>query len=833
MEPLPTHVTSSTPPRKRWPALACVALGLLMAVAPQSVSRMYSWPWYLAWQLLFLLPPLLLVHALLRSTKPLRRFRSWTDIGLGLGLVAHVLSACNAELPGPGLGLLSQSLAWVCWAYLLLNHTPPALLEIQPTGAHGHHSTHPHSDRLWSLVGVGAGIFVVISLGLWVGESLPNFLNRGPLGDPPRNEIPFGHSLYVGGLAVLCVPVLVHNTLRADGDRRWLWALGAIAAVVIIFTTKSRAALAGLVLGAAALLPAWWITRRPPLRHVLVCAAALLALGVTAALLDPRLSVLLKTGKWGESALASNLQRSAMLKAGLEMGAESPLLGKGPGMVPLSYPRFASGTPGAAPTVYELHSTPVQVWAEMGTLGVIAMALVQTGMVVMMAKCLHNRTSAPRDFVPAYALLSALVGYSVVAWTDFQLDVPAIAAMLVVLLVLLSRQSQLSDTRRPPSVLSARSARLAAVFILLVLGVSTTAQWRECRARHQFVKAVQAAEAGDVGGFLEAAYKASQIDPQTPFYPTQLASKTAQLSRTGNPELAKLLPVFLTRSLLIWRDQDYVLNALAWQSLQQDPKAAEHHFRIASTLAPGKRRLCLGLALALHNQGKDLQAARVLALEFVCEPASAILPLWEDPSLTDLHEAALALTHPLTLELGNHPTCTPELRVRLVYDRMLARWWETGKASDMAELLKVTPAHKLALMKQLAALEAREDVGVNPGAIPPSLARLRNIASTGSLPKEGPFVLALNQLAATHPASLHQLLRAPVGDRPALCFAGASMREGYGLLMRNHDGWPLVDTEVIAENSLVHRCLPWLFSPAGEVPQDFILIQLARTFLAE
>lgn len=502
-------------------------------------------------------------------------------------------------------------------------------------------------------------------------------------------------------------------------------------------------------------------------------------------------------------------------------------------MVPLCYPRLAAGTPGAASTVYELHSTPVQVWAEMGALGVIAMALVLTGLVVMMAKCLHNRTGAPRDFVPAYALLSALVGYSVVAWTDFQLDVPAIAAMLVVMLVLLSRLSQQSDTRRPPSVLTARSARLAAVFILLILGVSTTAQWRECRARHKFVQAVQAAEAGDVATFLESAYKASQIDPYTPFYPTQLASKTAHLSRTGHPELSKLLPVFLTRSLLTWREQDYVLNALAWQTLQQDPKAAEHHFRVASTLAPSKRRLCLGLALALHNQGRDLQAARVLALEFLCEPASALLPLWENPSLSDLHETALALTHPLTLELGSHPTCTPELRVRLVYDRMLERWWASGKDSDMAELLRVTPAHKLSQMKQLAALEAKDQPTATPGAAPPSLVRLRNIASAGSLPKDGAFTLAVNQLAVTYPTSLHQLLRAPVSDKPALCFAGASVRDGYGFLLRNQDGWPLVDTEIIVENAVVHRCLPWLFSPAGEIPADFILIQLARTYLAE
>jgi O-antigen ligase len=194
-----------------------------------------------------------------------------------------------------------------------------------------------------------------------VDEEVVGFRIAGPLGD----------ANFFGQFLVLVFPLALERAFRA---RSWLPRLTAAVSTLLIASavvlTYSRGALIGIVVAAVLAL----VFIRPALRSVLVALfMSVLVLFLTPSQYVERIESIgqvlqIRSGTGIEDASVQG--RFGEMLVGLEMFHDYPITGVGPGNYPGRYVEYSS----ALGIDYRLelrqpHSLPVEVAAELGTLG--------------------------------------------------------------------------------------------------------------------------------------------------------------------------------------------------------------------------------------------------------------------------------------------------------------------------------------------------------------------------------------------------------------------------------------------------------------------------------
>lgn len=425
-----------------------------------------------------------------------------------------------------------------------------------------------------------------------------------------RNPHPLGHSNYTAGLAVLALPLFAGLVFSSPHRRTRLgWLLATLLAALMLFSSGSRsgvvalAALAGLAL----------LYARLPRKQLLYVCAAGGALLIATALAHPRTRALLFDSETSPAALAqSDRQRTSMAHAGVLMGADRPLLGWGPGTTPLVFPRYRAQVDGGVENVLQLHSTPVQLWAETGAVGLLCGLAFSALLLRSLLRLRPARGEPPSP--PALATV-ALAAYLVFALFDFQLDVPVFAFACAALAALIARD-RTSRLSREPQLNLAALATLA-LAVVLCFGAPDPLPLLNTRA-------------------LELA-----ADP------------------TKEKEAHQLLKASLTQNPV----QEIAHFNLGWHLLISDPSRAEQHFRSAAKFVPDKGGVYFGIALARLNRGRDDDplVPRALALECLNDPLFLTSPWWRHDSVAPHRLATFAELHALgrrvaeTLEARHDP----------------------------------------------------------------------------------------------------------------------------------------------------------------------------------
>jgi O-antigen ligase len=554
-------------------ALGLAALAVVTLASP-GATRMYATPWFLAHAVALLAPALLLLRRALDRARPLVLPPApWLAV-VALLVVAVLASALASPHRGPSL----------LWSAPLL--AAAATFFVGYDWLAGDPARRPLLHR--SILVASAAV-AVASLGLWLDlvRQLPSadFFNA-------RNPYPLGHSNYTAGLAVLVLPTAVAAARTAAGRWRALGFAVTAAALALLFTSGSRGGFIGL---AALLALALWVAPWPRRRKLQLAAAAVLAVALFAAA-HPRTRTLFSPAA-DRTLAASDVQRSAMLEAGRLMTLDRPLLGWGPGTVPLVYPLYRARLDGGAETVLQLHSAPVHVAAELG----LPAAAALLALVVLV---LRHRA---RD--PAAAV--ALLGYAAFSLTDWQLDVPVFAAALALLAAALAPPRPAAAPAPAWARPALAAAVIAALASLALFGRPDPTPALNVRA-------------------LALARDAATADPAAALFRESLALNPAQ-------ELAHF--------------------NLAWLLVTRDPAAAERHFAAAARLVPDKGGVWFGLGLARLNQNRRDAALHAFAVECLNDPAFLFSPWWRDPALAPLRPAAARLCADFLGKLP--PSATP------------------------------------------------------------------------------------------------------------------------------------------------------------------------------
>ena len=429
-----------------------------------------------------------------------------------------------------------------------------------------------------------------------------------------RNDSPLGHSNYTAGLALLALPWLGTMVGRARGFRRVPWVLSALLALAMLFTSGSRGGLLGLAALALATLLSVDLGWKKLLLWSLIALSAALAFSLA----HPRTRQMI----FGKNSAAtepniSTVQRSAMFSAGLRMGADRPILGWGPGTTPFAFPRYRAALDGGVENALQLHSTPVQLWADLGALGLVtALALL-----LLVAR---NARRCPTAAI-------ALGSYAVFALTDYQLDVPVFTFDVAACAALLAHTAPSSGSSRNRLLLG-----LCALLSLLCIGL---------------LGRPDPAPALNIRALL-------------------LARDPAQTDRAI---------ALLRASLALNPAQEIAHFNLGWLLVVREPAAAEKHFLAAAHLVPDKGGVYFGLALSLLNQRVDRRdIAHALALECLNDPLFLTSPWWQSPSLHPLQSEAFEAARRMaeTLYLA-HTFATPHLLNEARYVAALTHWLTT------------------------------------------------------------------------------------------------------------------------------------------------------------
>jgi len=791
------------PPRPRlgWiaGAVGVVTLGAVTLAHP-SATRIHTWPWAAIGFGLWILPLVVLSIGAARCPfwrLPARPFLAGLIV-LAVGTLAAALVSPFASASLPRVWPTLGGVALLLWLY----HSWSVPIE----------SRKPIHDHVARLIAGGATALTLVCLLGWSGASWP-------LPWSARNDIPFGHSTYTAGAMVALLPWVALQAWTHRGFRRLAWLAAVAAMVLVLASTSSRGGVLGLAVAATFATLAVLLFSHASRRQKISVLSGLIALAALVVATNPRLRELVMNREWGESASESNTQRSAMIAAGLKLGAERPVLGWGSGTVPLAYPRVRASLDAGVENVLQLHSTPVQVWATHGAVGLAALLLLTAGFAA-------SRRRAPRDS-GVTAAAASLIGYAAMALTDHQMDVPLIAATVVAGAAFLLASS-------PPAIAlhPTRGMRLAGVASLaIVAGVPLTATWRDLQARAYYDDALSAFETGHEAAALTALDHATRATPHDPFF-DHLAAATQIKAASGasNPEQGtrriRDSITRLERSLATGAHLEFAHFNLGWLYLGTGEAAlATRHFRAAAALVPDKGGVYFGLGLALRATGAQVDAVRAFALEWVNDPLSFTSPVWEidefAPLIPEIRKETLRLLH--TLPASSPPA--PHLAAWLSW------WWQPDSAAS--------PPPPAGWNAESRAFVAAWPLMQTRTPLPPETPRglwttlyeawqtsAPAAAFTTAAGGDAAFAAALARRAGRHPTDFPAfLVRGTAGDAPLVRVLQRT-RPGYGVLALHPEGPPLQDAYVVQENRVATQFAAALFPRKGWLPGRFLLALL-------
>lgn len=632
--------------------VACGFIGLAaLTFVDLGATRAYSTPWNGLFWLMHGSALAALLLRLARADEPLcLPSKAWM---LATGALAATIVGSSVFSPYRGVSLLAAVTPLAALAAFYLVHDA--------------WRRQPERAAIWlkrSAAWFGL-VLALVSLAQWWAldlRKLPEWAHVSTLG-LHRNAHPLGHSNYTAGLAVLTLPWLGLALWHARNFlTRSAWFGGILLVFAMLFSSGSRGGLIGLAALAAG---AVWFARLDWKRLLLLSVSAM-TLAAAIAYAHPRTRSLIFPHSAAARALdSSNVQRSAMLTAGARMGADRPLLGWGVGTTPLAYPRYRAGLEGGAENVLQLHCLPLQLWADLGVMGV-GVALGLLGLVISSAIRLRQSTLAdlalPRPVRVAAAV--SLLGYFVFSLTDAQLDVPFFAFAVAACTALLASSGILYAASRQKPVIAVST--LGALGIIALFG---------------------------------------RPDPTPELNVRALSLATESAQSTSAIEL-------LNASLARNADQEIAHFNLGWLLLVRDSAKAEQHFLAAAQLVPDKGGVYFGLALARLNAARPPpEVVHALALECLNDPLFLTSPWWREPAIGALRSATRSELHRLADQVATALEARNDNRAREArYIGALADWLDGGGAAG--EML--ARSHTSARVSYFAARPALPDFAHAP-----------------------------------------------------------------------------------------------------------------------
>ena len=830
-----------------------LAAYILFTLLPDSSTQMVSFPYVLLWQVGLLCFAIAGLLNLWRHQKPFYLLGNGLDWAIGSGFVTLCLSTMFSQFPNQAMWYSLTAFGYFMALYVTNNflHNPTSDERLRP-------SSLVDSKILQFLGWLGFAV-IIESLLLWTTQSwLPQLAQLAKLNQwglnlsydfsdlQSRNGFPMGHQNYVAGFLMLVLPIFVVLAISAKGIWRSLWVIAIALGLLDLYTTSSRGGFLGL--GAMVLygiVVTLWRNRGNRWLVMLTGGGAIAIFGFLIAAnnrLRSLISAMISSPANPTQGSGELLFRAIAADVGWRIGLDHWLFGAGAGSAIMLYQQYRPEWAGReAELLFQLHSTPFHVWAELGIGAVITFGLLLVAIASLFIKLHKSRSwqANLQDQAIAYGLFGSLLGYGMLAITDYQLDVPAISGGLVIVLASLAYLGQIHTDElitigyhKQPRIWL---ASLVTVYLVGAIAwlVPINIAWQAssvgfiylstARADLATLKPENLPEAiATINKFQDRLKLANQFANWEPYYPYQLGWNLAELA-INYPDLAQS-QTWQTDGLL-WMKKAIALNpyneagynAAAWLSLRQNSPSsiqeAETYFRRGLELVPLKRSLYFGLGVSLLRQGKTTEAIAAMTTEVINDPIFITSPIWTESIFQPLYPQVVASLERFYL---NNPNKSLNLAA--------LKWWN-GNPNAKLKQTKNPTAILLAnaIANDIAALESVKQnpqspaemvvsAWLNPNQREKLLERAYVFASS-SLPDErSAFIVRAMSDRMTQFTSFDDWLRQPLPPNSPLVINYRRQRLGFNVVSRHMDGVTPIDFFNVRDRAEISLFFKDLFS---------------------
>ncbi|GBO56372.1 hypothetical protein APA_4708 [Pseudanabaena sp. lw0831] len=838
-----------------------IAAYILFTLLPDSSTQMVAFPWVLLWQVGLLCFAIAGLLNLWRREKPFYLLGSGFDWAIGAGLVTLGLSTMFSRFPNQGMWYSLTAFGYFISLYVTNNFLHRESPEIYQGSSQEGKSLESKILPILRFQGLLGFLVILLSLFLWIAQTwLPQLNNFAKLNQwglnlsydfsdlQSRNWAPMGHQNYVAGFLMLVLPLFASLAIAQKGMWRSLWLTAIGLGLIDLYTTSSRGGFLGL--GAIVLYGIIVALLRGRGNRWLVVfgsggTIALLAFLIsTNNRLRSLISGLITSSANPTQGSGELLFRAIAADVGWRIGLDHWLFGAGAGSAIMLYQQYRPQWAGReAELLFQLHSTPVHLWAELGIGAVITFVFLLVAIVALFIKLHKSQTwqANPQEQAIAYGLFGSLIGYGMLAITDYQLDVPAISGSLVIVFACLAYLGQrhtgelisLGYQKQPRLWL----ATIATVYLVAAIAwlVPVNMAWQASsvgfiylsRAREDLATLKQEAlpEAiAAIDKFQDRLKFAHQFAPWEPYYPYQFGWNLADLA-INYPSLPQSQAwqkdglTWIKTAIATNPNNEAGYNAAAWLSLRgsspSSAQEAEAYFRRGLELVPNKRSLSFGLGLSLLRQGKTNEAVTAMTTEVINDPIFMASPIWKDTPFQSLYPQVLAN---LESSYRNNPSKAITLAA--------LRWWN-GNPNAVNEL-KQTGYPTAVLLANAIANDAKtlQSVKQNPQTplemvisawlnpnLRDKLLERAYVFATSSLPDErsAAIIKAMSDRMAQAP-NFDSWLRLPLPANSPLVINYRRARLGFSVVSRHLDGVVPLDFFNVSDRAEISLFLKDLFS---------------------
>ncbi len=806
---------------------------VVFTLLPDSSTQMLSWTWVIFWQAGLVSIASISLLNLWQREKPFFLLGNNLDLAIALFFISICLSTIFAPFPYQAVWQNLIVLGIFSSIYVIFNYL----------------KTSKDLDKLISFQAILGLVVIIESLCLWIFQTLLPELNRldqiAKLGVKLgfdfsnielRNWAPFGHQNYVAGYLLLIMPLLTVKSINQTGIWRKVWVFGIILGLIDLYTTSSRGGFLGLVVvllaGLGLLL---W---QSSISKLWVFGSGVGAIAILIILINfnNRLQSLITGIVSGSGEL---FFRQITSYTGWQMGLAHIPWGAGLGSVPLLYqkyrPQWANRE---AEMVFQLHSTPAQIWAELGILGSISTLVTLVLLIRLFIK--FHRSEAWRsqksDRITTYGLFGGILGFSIMALTDFQLDIFGISGSLAIAFASLAYLGQVYlvnptsdqniDIESPE--FKDQINRKSRIWVALVVTLSLFAAiawltpiniaWQSSSTGFIFLDRLKAnpqSAQENFNKFNERLQISNQLAPWESYYPYQLGWNVAEIGLENRAILLQKKGLeWLQKGIVANPYQEFGYNNAAWLSLgNQLPQQAETYFRKALELVSTKRSLRLGLGISLLQQQKLEAGFRAIAEELNRDPIFVTSPFWQTPQW----QAQLPIL------VAKSQSLDPKLKLSQTKSAIAAVSWWVGKSGVIAELRNsgnstaISLADALDNKPQITKPKTPAELAIAAWYSKdknqrPKLLQTAWIIKNHALPDQQSKTMidAMIDRMDSVP-SFDQWLRQPLAANSPLILKTRRTRQGFNVLSRHTDGVTPQDFFSVQENAMIQTFFSDLF----------------------
>ncbi|MGB3787232.1 MAG: O-antigen ligase family protein [Phormidesmis sp.] len=670
--------------------LSIVIFYTLFTLLPNSSGLMVKWPWVFLWQIGLMLGPVALLMQLWNQS--FRRLGGWLDWLAGAWCGSFVLSATFAEF--------SHQAFWYSWA---------AICAITFLYVLNSWLTSSRANRLLTFQGGLCIAFSGLSLTSWYLQTvLPYLQNIETLKSYGiettvdlqqlniQNWHPLGHQNYVAGYLLLTIPLLMGLAIVQSSWRRIGWSLGFVLSLLALYSTSSRGSLFGLATSlAVALCLCVWLY--PGLRRLLL-GTGIIGIGLlsfwgfsTSRILD--LFIDLTHQATSQAGGGEFFYRAITNATGWYMGLDHPIFGAGLGSVTLLYQKYRPDWAGReAELMFQLHSTPAQLWAELGSIGVVlAAASVVAVVVIIIRRCRKQALSdsrllstSPIPLALLIALTSGLSGYGVYSLIDYQLDNICITGSIIITVAvvifdyrLISASTDAQLQTKPTSSNLLKMTGLVGMGLITAVSIWLYPIHRAWMLSSQGFLALQQK---DIIGFVAYLEKAHKLAPWEPYYPYQLGWNLGELAfqsadASKQAVLRQESVKWFEKAIALSPNQEFGYSNLGWLLVNSEPEKATAVFLKAAQLVPHKNGLYFALGYSLLKEKKIDLAVQSMTIALVQQPVLLTSPIWQSAALIDVYPQVLIslenyLQQQISSDLSDDQKSTAYQTLGMLY------WWQ-------------------------------------------------------------------------------------------------------------------------------------------------------------